>query len=106
MAVLASAPHDPSRAADCQDSCTFRDRTSQGRAFVSGDQPLAQFCAITDGQGLTHQCFGALLQPCAVFDAAGSDNGCLDQATGVIFERVLRAGADRFKKTLLTQRGI
>ena len=61
MAVLVSAQHDHSGAADRQDSCAFRNRTLQGDAFVSSDQHLGQPCVITYGQGLTHQTFSTLL---------------------------------------------
>ena len=92
--------------ADRQDSCTFRDRTSQGRAFVSGDQHLDQPCGITDGQGLTHQTFSALLQRCSVFDAAGSHDGRLDHAIGMRLEGLLCTGADRLEETSFTLGGI
>ena len=41
-----------------------------------------------------------------MFDAAGSDNGRLDHASGVIFEGVLCTGADRFDETSFTLGGI
>ena len=86
------------------------DGTAQCRAFVSGDQhtdeSCVRSCLVTDGQGLTHQAFGTLLQGCSVFDAAGSDNGRLDHAMGVTPERLVSAGADRFEKAFLTPGGI
>ena len=53
---------------------------------------------------MTHQPFGALLQSRAVFDAAGSDNGRLDQAIGVIVQRLLRTGADCLDKSFFPLR--
>jgi len=41
-----------------------------------------------------------------VFDAAGSDNGRLDHASGVIFEGVLCTDADRLEETSFTLGGI
>ncbi len=53
---------------------------------------------------MNYQPFGALLQSRAVFDAAGSDNGRLDQAIGVIVQRLLRTGADCLDKTFFPLR--
>jgi hypothetical protein len=52
------------------------------------------------------QPYGALLQRCAVFDAAGSDNGRLDHSIGVILQCMPGAGSDRLEKTFFTPGGI
>ena len=41
-----------------------------------------------------------------MFDAAGSHNGRLDHAIGVIFQGLLRTGADRLEETTFTLGGI
>ncbi len=83
-AIVAASQDDHPRAADHNDSGTVRDRTSQRCAFVPSDQHLVQSCVTTELQCSVKQPFGALLQRCAVFDAAGSDNRRLDHSIGVI----------------------